>query len=113
MDAVTDVTRLTPIALAVAGMALFIIAAAAGNNALYGTADLLVGAALALFALWPQPAGVRSALAVRGGLTVAAVAAIIDGLLTISHRVGPATTVLTLVLVAGVAVAVLGRGVRA
>ena len=41
MDAVTDVTRLTPIVLAVAGMALFIIAAAAGNNALYGTADLL------------------------------------------------------------------------
>jgi hypothetical protein len=49
----------------------------------------------------------------RGGLAVAAVAAIVDGLLTISHRVGPATTVLTLVIVAGVAVAVLGRGVRA
>ena len=49
----------------------------------------------------------------RGGLAVAAVAAIVDGLLTISDRVGPATTVLTLLIVAGVAIAVLGRGVRA
>ena len=113
MDAVTDVTRLTPIVLAVAGTCALHHRRRGREQRALRIADLIVGAALALFALWPQPAGVRSALAVRGGLAVAAVAAIVDGLLTISHRVGPATTVLTLVIVAGVAVAVLGRGVRA
>ena len=109
----SDVTRLTPIVLAVAGLALFVVAAVASSKTLYGTADLLVGAALALFALWPQPPGVRSAAAVRGGLAVASAAAIVDGLLTISDRVGTATDILTFVIVAGVVVAVLGRGIRA
>ena len=109
----SDVTRLAPIVLAVAGLALFIIAAVAGSNTLYGTADLLLGAALALFALWPLPPGARSAAAVRGGLAVAAAAAIVDGLLTISDRVGTGTDILTFVIVAGVVVAVLGRGIRA
>ena len=110
---VSDVTRLTPIVLAVAGLALFVVAAVASSNTLYGTADLLLGAALALFALWPQPPGVRSAAAVRGGLAVAAAAAIVDGLLTISDRVGTGTDILTFVIVAGVVVAILGRGIRA
>jgi hypothetical protein len=109
---VSDAARLTPIVLAVAGLALFIIASAAGSNELYGSADLLVGIALALFALWPQPAGVRSVAAVRAGLGVAAAAAIVDGLLTITGHVGTATTILTFVIVAGVVVAVLGRGIR-
>jgi hypothetical protein len=110
---VSDGVRLTPIVLAVAGLALFIIAAAASSNVLYGTADLLVGAALALFALWPPPPpGVRSEAAVRGGLALASVAAIVDGLLTVSDRVGTATNILTFVIVAGVVVAVLGRGIR-
>jgi hypothetical protein len=112
MPSVSDVARLTPIVLAVAGLVLFVVAAAAGSNSLYGTADLLVGAALALFALWPQPPGVRSEAAVRGGLALASAAAIVDGLLTISDHVGTATNVLTWVIVAGVVVAVLGRGVR-
>ena len=109
----SDVTRLAPIVLAVAGLALFIIAAVAGSNPLYGIADLLLGAALALFALWPLPPGARSAAAARGGLAVAAAAAIVDGLLTISDRVGTGTDILTFVIVAGVVVAVLGRGIRA
>jgi hypothetical protein len=109
---VSDVTRLASIALAIVGLALFVVAAVASSNTLYGTADLLLGAALALFALWPQPPGVRSAAAVRGGLAVAAAAAIVDGLLTISDRVGTATDILTFVIVAGVVVAVLGRGIR-
>jgi len=107
---VSDVTRLTPIVLGVAGLALFIIASAAGSHVLYGSADLLVGAALGLFALWPAPPGVRSSLALRGGLAVASAAAIVAGLLTVSHRVGTATTVLTLLIVAGVIVAVVARG---
>ena len=40
MEFVSDVVRLTPIVLAVAGLTLFIIAAAAGSNELYGTADV-------------------------------------------------------------------------
>jgi hypothetical protein len=109
---VSDAARLTPIVLAVAGLVLFVVAAAAGSNPLYGTADLLVGAALALFALWPQPPDVRSEAAVRGGLALASAAAIVDGLLTVSDHVGTATNVLTWVIVAGVIIAVLGRGVR-
>jgi hypothetical protein len=112
MPSVSDVGRLTPIVLVVAGLVLLVVAAAAGSNALYGAADLLVGAALALFALAPQPPGVRSEAAVRGGLALASAAAIVDGLLTISDHVGTATNVLTWVIVAGVVVAVLGRGVR-
>ena len=112
MKSVSDVFRLSPIVLAVAGLALFIVAAAAGSNELYGTADLVVGAALALFALWPQPDGVRSPVAVRAGLGIAAAAAIVDGLLTISARVGAVTNILTFVIVAGVVVAMLGRGIR-
>jgi hypothetical protein len=106
---VSDVGRLTPIVLVVAGLVLFVVAAAAGSNALYGAADLLVGAALALFALAPQPPDVRSEAAVRGGLGLAAAAAVVDGLLTISDHVGTATNILTWVIVAGVVVAVLGR----
>jgi hypothetical protein len=112
MPSVSDVGRLTPIVLAGAGLVLFVVAAAAGSNALYGAADLLVGAALALFALAPQPPDVRSEAAVRGGLGLAAAAAVVDGVLTISDRVGTATNILTWVIVAGVVVAVLGRGVR-
>ena len=106
---VSDVGRLTPIVLVVAGLVLFVVAAAAGSNALYGAADLLVGAALALFALAPQPPDVRSEAAVRGGLGLAAAAAVVDGLLTISDHVGTATNILTWVIVAGIVVAVLGR----
>ena len=106
---VSDVGRLTPIVLVVAGLVLFVVAAAAGSNALYGAADLLVGAALALFALAPQPPDVRSEAAVRGGLGLAAAAAVVDGLVTISDHVGTATNILTWVIVAGVVVAVLGR----
>jgi hypothetical protein len=106
---VSDVGRLTPIVLVVAGLVLFVVAAAAGSNALYGAADLLVGAALALFALAPQPPDVRSEAAVRGGLGLAAAAAVVDGLLTTSDHVGTATNILTWVIVAGVVVAVLGR----
>ena len=112
MPSVSDVGRLTPIVLAVAGLVLFVVAAAAGSNALYGAADLLVGAALGLFALAPQPPDVRSEAAVRGGLGLAAAAAVVDGLLTISDHVGTATNILTWVIVAGVIVAVFGRGVR-
>ena len=106
---VSDVGRLTPIVLVVAGLVLLVVAAAAGSNALYGAADLLVGAALALFALAPQPPDVRSEAAVRGGLGLAAAAAVVDGLLTISDHVGTATNILTWVIVAGVVMAVLGR----
>jgi hypothetical protein len=108
---VSDVTRLTPIVLAVAGLVLFVVAAVAGSNALYGAADLLVGVALALFALWPAPPDVRSQAALRGGLALASAAAVVDGLLTVSNQVGTATNVLTWVIVAGVVIAVLGRGV--
>ena len=82
MESMTDVVRLTPIVLAVAGLALLVIAAAAGSN---------------------EP---------HAGLAIAAAAAIVDGLLTISDRVGTATNILTFVIVAGVVVAVLGRGIR-
>jgi hypothetical protein len=109
---VSDVTRLTPIVLAVAGLVLFVVAAAAGSNALYGAADLLVGVALALFALWPAPPDVRSEVALRGGFALASAAAIVDGLLTASDQVGTATDVLTWVIVAGVVIAALGRGLR-
>jgi hypothetical protein len=108
---VSDVTRLTPIVLAAAGVVLFVVAAAAGSNPLYGAADLLVGVALAIFALWPAPPDVRSEAALRGGLALASAAAIIDGLLTVSDQVGTATNVLTWVIVAGLVAAVLGRGV--
>src|SRR3954464_11524715 len=91
MPSVSDVARLTPIVLAVAGLVLFVVAAAAGSNALYGPADVLVGAALALFALWPQPPGVRSEAAVRGGLALASAAAIVDGPPTISRPPGTGT----------------------
>src|SRR4051795_3890857 len=109
MPSVSDVGRLTPIVLAVAGLVLFVVAAAAGSHALYGAADLLVGAALALFALASQPPDVRSEAAVRGGLGLAAAAAVVDGLLTISDHVGTATITQVRMLVAGVVVAVLGR----
>jgi hypothetical protein len=110
--ALSDTARLTPIVLAVAGLALFIIAAAAGSHVLYGTADLLVGGALALFATWPQPTGVHSVAAVRGGLGLAAAVAVFDGVLTLSNHVGTVTNVLTWVIVAGVVIAILGRGLR-
>ncbi len=107
----SDVTRLTPIVLAAAGVVLFVVAAAAGSNPLYGAADLLIGVALAIFALWPVPPDAPSPAALRGGLVLASAAAVVDGLLTVSDQVGTATNVLTWVIVAGLAIAVVGRGV--
>jgi hypothetical protein len=105
----SEVGRLTPIVLAAAGLVLFIVAAAAGSHALYGTADLLIGLALAIFAVQPQPAGIRSEAAVLGGLGLAALAALVDGLLTLANHVGTVTNILTIVIVVGVVIAVIGR----
>ena len=107
-----DVSRFAPVALAVTGLVLFVIATVAGSNVLYGIADLLVGVALALFAVAPQPPDAPSVAAIRGGLALAAAAAIVDGLLTLGDRVGTATDILTIVIVAGVAIALAGRGLR-
>jgi hypothetical protein len=50
--------------------------------------------------------------AVRGGLGLAAAVAVFDGVLTLSNHVGTVTNVLTWVIVAGVVIAILGRGLR-
>ena len=93
----------------VVGVVLFLVAILGGGNVVFGLADILIGVAIGLYAAQGAPPGARSPQLYVGGLAVAAVAAILDGLLTLADQTGIAGA-LTFVVVAGALTALLAYG---
>lgn len=93
----------------VAGLVLFVVAILGGGNAVFGLADLLIGAAIGLYAAQGAPPGARSPQVFVIGLAIASVAAILDGLLTLADQTA-ITGALTFVVVGGAVIALVGSG---
>ena len=91
----------------VLGIVLFFVAIFGGGNVVFGIADILIGVAIGLYAAQGAPAGARSPSLYVGGLTVASVAAILDGVLTLAGET-EVGGVLALVVVAGAVVSLVG-----
>jgi hypothetical protein len=102
--------RLQPIgaAAAVTGAVLFVVAAVLADRVLFGIADLLIGAGLAIVALTPAPPRASRPDWVRWGFAVAAGGAIVDGIITLADVEGIALTACLLVIVGGLVVGALG-----
>lgn len=100
-------TLATP--LFVAGIVLFLVAILGGGNVVFGLADLLIGAAIGIYAAQGAPPGAHYPQLFVIGLAVAAVAAILDGLLTLADQTA-ITGALTFIVVAGAGIALVGSG---
>lgn len=92
------------------GIVLFLVAILGGGNVVFGFADLLIGAAIGIYAAQGPPPGARSTQLYVAGLAVASAAAILDGLLTLADQTGAITDALTFVVVAGAILALVGAG---
>jgi hypothetical protein len=90
-----------------AGIVLFFVAAFGGGNVVFGIADILIGVAIGLYARQGAPPGARSPSVYVLGLAIAAVAAILDGLLTLADQTDVAGA-LTYVVVGGALISLLG-----
>jgi hypothetical protein len=91
------------------GGAVFVVALAVGGNVVYGVALLTFAAGLAGFAARPTAGHGRAVVLVYGGLAVATAAAVVDGSLDLADATGVVTSACTVVIIAGVGVALLGR----
>lgn len=91
------------------GIVLFLIAILGAGNVAFGLADLLIGAAIGMYAAQGAPSGARSPQLYVTGLAVAGAAAILDGLLTLADQTA-ITGALTFVVVAGAVIALVGYG---
>lgn len=91
------------------GVVLFIIAVLGGGNVAYGVADILIGAAIGIYAAQGAPPSARSPQLYVIGLAIASVAAILDGVLTLADQSG-ITGALTIVVVVGAVVALVAHG---
>jgi len=100
--------RSTGAAIAVTGSALFVTAAVLGDDVLFGIADLVVAAGLAVLAIAPAPPRAGAPAQVRAGLAAAAAGAAVDGIITLAGVEGVALTACLLVIVGGLVVAGLG-----
>lgn len=91
------------------GGAVFIVALVVGDNIVYGVALLTFAAGLAGLAARPTAGHGGAVVLVYGGLAVATAAAVIDGSLDLANATGVVTSACTVVILAGVGVALLGR----
>ena len=91
----------------VVGILLFLVAILVGGNVLFGVADILIGVAIGMFAALGAPAAARSPDLYVIGLGIASVGAILDGLVTLADE-PKAAGVMTIVVVVGVGLALLG-----
>lgn len=91
----------------IAGFVLFVIAAVGGGNVVFGIADILIGVGVGMYARQGAPPAARSPEVYVIGLVVAAVAAVLDGVLTLSDQTDVAGA-LTYVVIGGVLISVIG-----
>ena len=97
-----------PVLCAIGG-AIFVVAVVVGDHIVYGVSLLTFAAGLAGFAARPVGARGVAVVIVSGGLAVATAAAVVDGSLDLADATGVVTSACTVVIVAGVGVALLGR----
>jgi hypothetical protein len=95
--------------LFVVGVALFVVALITGATVVYGIADLMIGAAIALYARQGAPPQARNPQLYLIGLVLAAGGAILDGIFTLAGQ-GTVAGALTWVVVAGAIVSLIGYG---
>jgi peptidoglycan/LPS O-acetylase OafA/YrhL len=93
----------------VLGLLVVVVALVTSSNAAFGVGDILIGAAIGLFARKGAPPGSRSPQLYLIGLVAASVAAILDGILTLADQTDVAGA-LTFVVVAGAIIAFVGYG---
>jgi hypothetical protein len=101
--------RRLAIPLAVLGGVIFLIAAIANSNAVYGAALLTFAAGLACFYVFPLNPYARSPALAHGGLALAIAAAVVDAGIDFADAVGTASTVTTALIIAGAVAAFAGR----
>ena len=95
--------------LTIAGGVIFVVAALADSNPVYGVALLTFAAGLALYLRYPLNPLARSAKLAYGGLVLAIVAAVVDAAIDFADAVGTASTVTTVLIVVGGVAAFVGR----
>jgi hypothetical protein len=101
--------RRLAIPLTVLGGVIFVIAAVANSNPVYGVALLTFAAGLACFYTFPLNPHARWPALAHGGLALAIVAAVIDAGIDFADAVGTASSVTTVLIVLGGVAAFAGR----
>jgi hypothetical protein len=95
--------------LTIGGGVIFLIAAIANSNPVYGIALLTFAAGLACYLTFPLNPHARFPRLAQGGLVLAIIAAVSDAAIDFADAVGTASTVTTVLILAGCAAAFAGR----
>ena len=101
--------RRLAIPLTVLGGVIFVIAAIANSNPVYGVALLTFAAGLACFLAFPLNPYTRWPALAHGGLALAIVAAVVDAGIDFADAVGTGSTITTILIVVGGVAAFAGR----
>jgi hypothetical protein len=101
--------RRAAIPLTILGGVIFVVAAIANSNPVYGVALLTFAAGLACFYSFPLNPYARWPLLARGGLALAIVASVVDAGIDFADAVGTASSVTTVLIVVGAVAAFAGR----
>jgi hypothetical protein len=95
--------------LTVGAGVIFLIAAIANSNPVYGVALLTFAAGLACYLTFPLNPHARFPKLAQGGLVLAIVAAVVDAGIDFAERVGTASTVMFVLILVGCSAAFIGR----
>jgi hypothetical protein len=101
--------RRLAIPLTVLGGVIFLVAATANSNPVYGVALLTFAAGLACFYTFPLNPYARWPALAHGGLALAIAAAVVDAGIDFADKVGTASSVTTVLIVVGAVAAFAGR----
>jgi hypothetical protein len=101
--------RRVAIPLTVMGGVIFVVAAIANSNPVYGVALLTFAAGLACFYAFPLNPYARSPGLAHGGLALAIAASVVDAGIDFAGAVGAASSVTTVLIVLGAVAAFGGR----
>jgi hypothetical protein len=101
--------RRLAIPLTVLGGVIFVIAAIANSNPVYGVALLTFAAGLACFLTFPLNPYARWPVLAHGGLVLAIAAAVVDAGIDFADAVGTGSTITTVLIVVGGVAAFAGR----
>ena len=101
--------RRLAIPLTLLGGVIFVIAAIAKSNPVYGVALLTFAAGLGCFYSFPLNPHARSPALAHGGLALAVVAAVVDAGIDFADAVGTGSTITTILIAVGSTAAIAGR----
>jgi hypothetical protein len=106
---VRRLARQLAIPLTVLGGVVFVIAAIANSNPVYGVALLTFAAGLACFITFPLNPHARSPALAQGGLVLAIAASVVDAAVDFADAVGTVSSITTVLIVVGALAAFAGR----